>query len=161
MYGLFEPVQGSLFFYPFFTVVTLGLRQFHSASATRHISFRFLFGCHFRKEREKKIRENLEKETGAPADCCHWENQRKPHKYGDLAEEQPKEKREWTDARDRKDDLKTRLKTKRLSSFQIYIEKRKRRKRYAGEGKEKGTKMRSGLPIVRRTYRQVSGAKRE
>ena len=59
-----------------------------------------------------------------------------------------KKKREWTDARDRKDDLKTRLKTKRLSLFQIYIEKRKRRrkeKRDAGEGKEKGTKMRSGV----------------
>ena len=52
---------GFSFFVLFFTVITLGLRQFHSASATRHISFRFLFGYHFRKEREKKIRENPEK----------------------------------------------------------------------------------------------------
>ena len=52
------------------------------------------------------------------------------------------------DARERKDDLKTRLKTKRLSSFQIYIEKRKRRRKEkmdAGEGKEEEAKMRSGV----------------
>lgn len=81
---------GFSFFVPFFTVVTLGLRQFHSASATRHVSFRFLFGYHFRK---KKKRKNPEKETVVPADCCHWKNQRNQHKYGVKAEEQPKEKK--------------------------------------------------------------------
>ena len=145
MYGLFEPVRGSLFLYFFFTVITLGLRQFHSALATRKISFRFLLGCHFRK---KKKRKNPEKETGSSADCCHWETKGNRINTGVKPKNNREKVREWTDARDRKDDLKTRLKRKRLSLLRIYMRKEKeeeKKKRCAGKGKEKGQKRRSGL----------------
>ena len=153
-----------LFFVLFFTVVTLGLRQFHSASTTRKISFRFLFGYHFRKEREKKIRENPEKETVVPADCCHWKNQRNPHKYRDLAEEQPKEKERMDGRKGQKRWPENSIgKENGFPHSRFILRKEKeeeKKKRDAGKGKEKGWNMRSGLAIVRRTYSRQSGAER-
>jgi hypothetical protein len=57
---------------------------------------RYLFGSFsaiiFGRKERKKSEKIQKKKTGAPADCCHWKNLKIPHKYRDLAEEQPKEK---------------------------------------------------------------------
>ena len=125
---------GFSFFVLFFTVITLGLRQFHSASATRHISFRFLLGCHFRKEKERKKSEKIQKKkTGAPADCCHWENQRNQHKYRDLAEEQPKEKERMDGRKRTKRWPKNSIENKTAFLIpDLYWEKKKKKKRKNG-----------------------------
>ena len=138
-----------LFFCTFFTVITLGLRQFHSASATRKISFRFLFGYPFRKEKERKNPRKSRKETVAPADCCHWENQRKPHKYRDLSRRTTERKRENGRTQEtEKMTWKLDWKQNGFLYFGFKLRKEKeeeKKKRDAGKGKEEGTKMRSGV----------------
>ena len=56
----------------------------------------YLFGSFsaviFGRKERKKSEKIQKKKTGAPANCCHWKNLKIPHKYKDLAEEQPKEK---------------------------------------------------------------------
>ena len=125
--------------------------------------FRFLLCSIFGIKRKKKKREKSGKRIVASLSHYAWKTKENRVNTGIKQKNNRKREKEWTDEKDREHDRKTRLETK--SAFLIpdlYLEKKKKKKRKkdAGEGKEKGRKKRSGLAIVRRTYRQVSGAER-
>ena len=152
----------------FFTLFSRSLPLGWDNSIVRWLHGKALFGSFsaiiFGRKERKKSEKIQKKKTGAPADCCHWKNLKIPHKYEGLSRRTTERKREnRTDEKSGKRTWKLDWKQNWLSLFQIYIEKRKRRrkeKRYAGEGKEEERKMRSGLAIDRRSYRQGSGAER-